>query len=77
MNDRAQEYTKSLLQYNNKLQRDFETTRQSHSRLEMVKLTIVDNLSNFRSHKKALQDQLTCIKVDVKRINGYLLGLGI
>ena len=77
MNNRAQEYTKILLQYNNKLQRDLETTSQSHSRLEMVKQTIVDNLSNFRGHNKALQDQLTCIKVAVKRINGYLLGLGI
>ena len=76
MNDRAQE-TKSLLQYNNKLQRDLETTSQSHSRLEMVKRTIVDNLSNFSGHSKALQNQLTCIKVAVKRINGYLLGLGI
>ena len=43
----------------------------------MVKRTIVDNLSNFKGHNKASQDQLTCIKVAVKRINGYLLGLGI
>ncbi|KAL5552819.1 hypothetical protein UlMin_040220 [Ulmus minor] len=62
MNNRAQEYTKSLLQYNNKLQRDLETTSQSHSQLEMVNQTIVDNLSNFRGYNKALQDQLTCIK---------------
>ncbi|KAL5570446.1 hypothetical protein UlMin_027021 [Ulmus minor] len=62
--------------YNNKLQRDLETTSQSHSRLEMVKRTIVDNLSNFRGHNKPLQDQLTCLKAswdDAVKQNDSLL----
>ncbi|KAL5579168.1 hypothetical protein UlMin_011610 [Ulmus minor] len=60
--NRAQEYNKSLQQYNSKLQTDLETTSESLKRLEMEKLTIVENLSNLRGHNKALQDQLTSIK---------------
>ncbi|PON64977.1 Kinesin-like protein [Parasponia andersonii] len=60
--NRAQEYNKSLQQYNSKLQTDLEMTSESLKRVEMEKLTIVENLSNLRGHNKALQDQLTSIK---------------
>ncbi|KAH7545834.1 hypothetical protein FEM48_Zijuj01G0135800 [Ziziphus jujuba var. spinosa] len=60
--NRAQEYNKSLQQYNSKLQTDLEMTSESLKRVEMEKLTIVENLSNLRGHNKALQDQLTSFK---------------
>ncbi|KAL5548675.1 hypothetical protein UlMin_003906 [Ulmus minor] len=60
MNDRAQEYTKSLLQYNNKLQRDLETTSQSHSRLEMVKRTIASQ-DDAVKQKDSLLNELKCL----------------
>ncbi|KAF3451633.1 hypothetical protein FNV43_RR07728 [Rhamnella rubrinervis] len=59
---RAQEYNKSLQQYNSKLQTDLEMTSESLKRVEMEKLTIVENLSNLRGHNKALQDQLSSFK---------------
>ncbi|XP_062087449.1 kinesin-like protein KIN-14C [Humulus lupulus] len=59
--NRAQEYNKSLQQYNSKLQTDLETTSESLKRVEMEKLTIVENLGTLRGHNKALQDQLTSI----------------
>ena len=60
---RAQEYNKSLQQYNSKLQTDLEITSESLKRVEMEKLTIVENLGTLRGHNKALQDQLTSLKV--------------
>lgn len=60
--NRAQEYNKSLQQYNSKLQTDLEAASESLKRIEMEKLTIVENLSNLRGHSKALQDQLSSIK---------------
>lgn len=62
MYKRAQEYNVSLQQYNSKLQKDNETHSESLKRVEMEKLTIVENLSNLRCHNKALQDQLTSLK---------------
>ncbi|KAG2697865.1 hypothetical protein I3760_07G125000 [Carya illinoinensis] len=62
MYKRAQEYNVSLQQYNSKLQKDNETHSESLKRVEMEKLTIVENLSNLRCHNKALQDQLTSFK---------------
>ncbi|XP_024024920.1 kinesin-like protein KIN-14C [Morus notabilis] len=60
--NRAQEYNKSLQQYNSKLQTDLETASESLKRVEMEKLTIVENLSTLRGHYKSLQDQLSSIK---------------
>ncbi|XP_059437281.1 kinesin-like protein KIN-14C [Corylus avellana] len=62
MYKRAQEYNVSLQHYNSKLQKDSETHSESLKRLEMEKLTIVENLSNLRCHNKALQDQLASFK---------------
>ncbi|KAJ7946851.1 Kinesin-like protein [Quillaja saponaria] len=59
---RSQEYNMSLQQYNSKLQKDLETTTESLKRVEMEKLTIVENLSTLRGHNKALQDQLSSLK---------------
>ncbi|XP_065618199.1 kinesin-like protein KIN-14C isoform X3 [Quercus suber] len=62
MYKRGQEYNVSLQQYNGKLQKDNETISESLKRVEMEKLTIVENLSNLRCHNKALQDQLASFK---------------
>jgi len=63
MYKRAQEYNVSLQHYNSNLQKDSETLSESLKRVEMEKLTIVENLSNLRCHNKALQDQLALFKV--------------
>ncbi|BFG27566.1 hypothetical protein CerSpe_138400 [Prunus speciosa] len=63
--NRAQEYNKSLQQYNSKLQSDLETTTESLKRVEDEKRTVVETLSNSRGHNKALQDQLTSLKASL------------
>ncbi|KAB2601067.1 kinesin-1 [Pyrus ussuriensis x Pyrus communis] len=57
--NRAQEYNKSLQQYNSKLQKDLETATESLKRVEDEKRTVLETLSNLRVHNKALQDELT------------------
>ena len=57
MYKRVQEYM-SLQHHNSKLQKYGETHSESLKRVEMEKLTIIDNLSNLRCYNKALQDQL-------------------
>ncbi|XP_050288815.1 kinesin-like protein KIN-14C isoform X1 [Quercus robur] len=68
MYKRGQEYNVSLQQYNGKLQKDNETISESLKRVEMEKLTIVENLSNLRCHNKALQDQLASFKASQEEV---------
>lgn len=75
--NRAQEYNKSLQQYNSKLQTDLETASESLKRVEMEKLTIVENLSTLRGHYKSLQDQLSSIKVNASLISFVVICLDL
>lgn len=54
-----------MQQYNSKLQSDVNTMDESRRRAENEKLTMVENLSNLRGHKKALEDQLASLKVKI------------
>lgn len=44
------------------------TMDESRKRAENEKLTMVENLSNLRGHKKALEDQLASHKVKIHHI---------
>ncbi|KAK8472479.1 hypothetical protein PHAVU_002G218100 [Phaseolus vulgaris] len=58
-----QEYNMNLLQYNSRLQSQLETCNEALKRVETEKTTIVESLSNVRCHYKAVQDQLSSLKV--------------
>ncbi|XP_061370111.1 kinesin-like protein KIN-14C [Gastrolobium bilobum] len=58
----SQEYIERLLQYNENLRSDLNSTNEARKRLETEKPTILENLSNVRAHNKALQEKLASLK---------------
>ncbi|KAK7368900.1 hypothetical protein VNO80_10933 [Phaseolus coccineus] len=60
---RPQAYNMNLQQYNSSLQFQLETCNKALKRVETEKATIVESLSNVRGHYKAVQDELSSLKV--------------
>ncbi|KAK7368903.1 hypothetical protein VNO80_10936 [Phaseolus coccineus] len=61
--NRSQAYNMNLQQYNSSLQFQLETCNEALKRVETEKATIVESLSNVRGHYKAVQDELSSLKV--------------